>query len=66
MVISPPSDSLSSGTESASSPSSNVELFQSALVKVRDTMYFVTVFMKPAPGSSSTVWSGRASGNPSY
>ena len=62
MVISPPSDSLSSGTESASSPSSNVELFQSTLVKVRDTMYFVTVFMKPAPGSSSTVWSGRGIG----
>ena len=58
-MISPPSDSLSSGTETASSPSSNVELFQSTLVKVRDTMYFVTVFMKPAPGSSSTVWSGH-------
>ena len=62
MVISPPSDSLSSCTESASSPSSNVELFQSTLVKVRDTIYFVTVFMKPAPGSSSTVWSGPGLG----
>jgi hypothetical protein len=62
VVISPPSDSLSSRTESASSPSSNVELFQSTLVKVRDTMYFVTVFMKPAPGSSSTVWSGPGLG----
>ena len=53
VVISPTSDSLSLRTESASSPSSNVELFQSTLVKVRDTMYFVTVFIKPAPGSSS-------------
>jgi hypothetical protein len=52
VVISPPSDSLSSRTESPSSPSSNVESFQSTLVKMRDTMYFVTVFMKPAPGSS--------------
>ena len=32
------------------------------MVKVRDTMYFVTVFMKPAPGSSSTVWSGPGLG----
>jgi hypothetical protein len=32
------------------------------LVKVRDTMYFVTVFIKPAPGSSSTVWSGPGLG----
>ena len=62
VVISPPSDSLSSRTESPSWPSSNVELFQSTLVKVRDTMYFVTVFMKPAPGSSSTVWSGPGLG----
>jgi hypothetical protein len=62
MVISPPSDSLSSGTESASSPSSSVELFQSTLVKVRDTRYFVTVFIKPTPGSSSTVWSGPGLG----
>jgi hypothetical protein len=52
VVISPPSDSLSSRTESPSSPSSNVESFQSTLVKMRDTMYFVTVFIKPAPGSS--------------
>ena len=58
MVISPPSDSLSSRTESASSPSRNVELFQSTLVKVGDSMYFVTVFIKPAPGSSSTVGVG--------
>jgi hypothetical protein len=36
------------------------------LVKVRDTTYFFTLFMKPAPGSSSTVWSGQASANPSY
>jgi hypothetical protein len=62
VVISPPSDSLSSRTESPSWPSSNVELFQSTLVKMRDTMYFVTVFMKPAPGSSSTVWSGPGLG----
>jgi hypothetical protein len=62
VVISPPSDSLSSRTESPSWPSSNVELFQSTLVKVRDTMYFVTVFIKPAPGSSSTVWSGPGLG----
>ena len=25
-------------------------------------MYFVTVFIKPAPGSSSTVWSGPGLG----
>ena len=37
VVISPPSDSLSSRTESPSWPSSNVELFQSTLVKMRDT-----------------------------
>ena len=66
MVISPPSDSLSSRTESASSPSRNVELFQSTLVKVRDTMYFVTVFMKPAPASSSTVWFGPGLGESHY
>jgi hypothetical protein len=66
VVISPPSDSLSSRTESASSPSRNVELFQSTLVKVRDTMYFVTVFMKPAPASSSTVWFGASLGESPY
>ena len=66
MVISPPSDSLGSRTESASSPSRNVELFQSTLVKVRDTMYFVTVFMKPSPASSSTVWFGASLGESPY
>ena len=61
-MISPPCDSLSSRTGSASSPSSNVELFQSTLVKVRNTRYFVTMFIKPAPRSSSAVWSGPGLG----
>ena len=38
-MISPPPDSLSSRTESASAPSSNIELFRSTLVKVREAQH---------------------------
>src|SRR5215213_2821479 len=66
IAISRSPDSLSSRTESATSPSSKVELFQSTWLKVRDTTYFFTLFMKSAPGSSSLVRPGQACANPSY
>ena len=44
----------------------NVKLSQSTLVMVRDTMYSVTVFIKPAPGSSLTVWFGAGLGESPY
>lgn len=59
-------DSLSSGIESASSPSSNVELF-SHLGQGAWPMYFVTVFTKARTGIVlDRMVGGRASANPFY